>query len=430
LVWSIDVFGVLHVVLTNVNKRTLLFVALLLGAFLFSYKASAEEIFDNHNDTSPGCFQPQNGTSATCTNADTYNDGYSFKIYQDIDPAGFLASYPITDVSIWIASFTRTGTSWTNSYLYLLDINGASFATSTAHDIDDQNEQKFHFTSPVASEDIYGFRMETTIPASGTYVAPRWRVIYPANPLLNGSARYFYNVTLDTLPNGNTFAYSFYAGPDTNLTIDTPLNNSTVTTPFSITGTCYYPVDLYVYEGLTIASSTDVFGSTRSCSGNSYTWTIGNLDQGFWNIQASSTDAITGITIFELNQSQIPTATSTTDIIATPTSTDVLGSIDCGDDTIAFMCRFINRYKAVRPYSYAPAIVLTLWNGMNTSTSTPWTQGVTFDDGNATHTVAVIDSSVFDVVPSSFKTGMRDLSTLALLIGFVWLIWSLRHEII
>jgi len=215
------------------------------------------------------------------------------------------------------------------------------------------------------------------------------------------------------------------------LKILTPPNNSTIVNEFVNTGTCSDSFDYFLYQGSSIASSTDLRGQSLQCSSGAWSVNSGFLPYGLWSVYVSSTGQFDGAVYFNSAQSYeyIPiTATSSNPY---STSTDIFGSITCdSESSLAIFCTIAKRLSTGRPLAYFPQIVGALWTAMDNATPTAWIAPISFTAPDGPHEISGIGTSTLAAVPSGFTNTIRPLSTVAFALAFVWLIWSLRHRIL
>lgn len=441
-------------------KRYLVLSLAILGVALFVSKAHAETVFQDNFTSAHACLNSGRYTAgelADCATGTFLNTGAN--AYSVVaQPMYFSTVAKVSAISLYVDQCVGSGSTNPTGVAYLLtqsqynsylgtNENAPSSYVSASNTVTlncSGAEAKFTFSPSVASNAFAYtvFRFVNANEANAkTPVIRTTANTYPPISFLPGEDIYnavANNVATRSFDNGTYITYTpaqkdlymrVYRS-DHVLAITYPTNNSTVSTfPFTILGTCESDVDVLLYNGSSVASSTTSFGATRTCTSNAWSYPVG-LDQGFWSVYASSTEAHDGIVFFYRAQSTLQVSTSTVQFL-TATSTDVLGNVSCASDSpVWFICEFIKRYKFARPYSYAPDIVATLWNGMSITTSSVWIAPIEFKTGNATTTLFGITATVFDPVPGSFENTIRGLSTLSLIIGFVWLIWSYRHNVL
>jgi len=425
-------------------------IAVILGAVLFSPKSyAAISLYQDGEQTPSGhehCFNPNNafnvaggfGTaSSTCAAIQDGNpSSYSMTQFLFINPLDRPISIKYIDLMHY-DYYGTGGASW-DATAVLLDETLSSVATSSATGFGEKaqyDRTRFTFATPYqvdnGSNNVIAVRFDISCP--GTCKPVQWMMSpdgYPPDNDYSSLYRVQWNST--TMIFNYDLNIRIYRS-DTALSIDTPREDQTLTStdfPFSFSGSCTSDFGLSFRNAETFASSTVSLFFNPSCNSESWQLVLSSLSNHWWRMVASSTERTVQRSFYSLDISE----ESDPEFFATSTIPAVspLASIDCtgANAAVQFVCDYVKNYAAMRPYVYAPQIVGALWNGMSNATTTNWTPGVTFNDGTATHTIAVIDATVFNPVTSGFKTDIRNLSTIAFSIAFIWLIWSLRHNIL
>ncbi len=207
------------------------------------------------------------------------------------------------------------------------------------------------------------------------------------------------------------------------LTIDYPLNNESNNDfpVINMTGKCSTGLDLSIFDGVTTASSTFLVQSSLSCDSDQWFFPLLAPAQGFYNILATSTNAVAGSVFFYSAESQefIPiTATSTFDL---------LEGGEGGFWTFLYN-NFVQNYLKLRPYSYFSDIYHTVGSSTANLTSTsPFPElDFTIVAGGATtsfdlETIEITD--VYDVLPQAGWQTLRILFNIVLYISFVFFLY-------
>jgi len=428
----------------------------LLGVVLFSREAKAvDTIYQetyNQSPLVPHCFILSDGTQGQGTTTCDSNPGNGVtasSVYQElrIEPTSADPDIAVKriDLSIY-RSFNEGGNPITIRAILIND--GMSVATSTDTTFDPGNDTDFDvsmtFTSAyhvTASTPVDGVQFQISGSGATTdkiniRLAPN---LYPPNFVNPGfySGFYclggFYPIGCDgQLQSLRDFAIRIWRS-DTTFSITYPYNNSTINDypNVTITGTCESSaVEVQIYDGVTYASSTNAFGSTRSCSSSAWFYSF-QPTQGFWNVFATSTEGSDGIVFFYLAQSYEPLPVSPTSSNPFATSTSLFFGLDCSSETtLSIFCTLAGRIGTGRPFSYFPQIVGSFWTAMDNATGTDWIEPVPFTTTAGLIYIPGIESSIFDGMPTNFKTTVRTISTAVFIIGFLVFVWSLRRKII
>jgi len=429
---------------------------LLTGAFvlvssvLFAYKANAAIFQTNINNGEQGCIgKTLNGV---CGSGQQGMDDAGAVTWQQVDFGTM--SVPIDAIKIITGAngVVGAGGHGANMTAMLLDQDhwddfvASGYLATAAWGIATSTEIAIAGTSPLATS-TFPFAPAVSQTPGNEFVAVVFKITSDPGNFYKPQFAYTYQSFPPTgygdpwLLGAGGQLPGTYAGSDLNnqrdlriqieTTIDYPLeilvpeNNSTVTAnPVVISGTCENALELQVYDGVTYASSTTAFGATLTCNSNAFSYSTA-LDQGYWNVFASSTGETDGIVFYRLAQSQ--------DLAAFQEfATNPFGGAE-GSEYGYWTFLMDNTNVLVtktRPYSYVPQIVLALMDGMANATSTNWIEQVAFTTTAGLIYLPGITSATFDAIPASFKNTIRPLSTIALVLSFLWLIWSFRHKII
>lgn len=326
-------------------------LGILLGVFLFSQQARAEQVYQNANQYTPLaalCFKYdgsyQYGTTAANCNGGTPDPG----VFDDTTFFQELYITPgttISAISLWLESTESNGGNRPVTFTAYLMNGRDKVATSTpiSWTYSDSGEQKFNFTpyAVTASTPINGVAFEwdrqSAFPLFDTgkmnlrltpnryppdYIDPG----FFSGGYYDGLATGAWYDSISQFSNLYDLAITVYQStPEQGVDITSPANNSTLNTwPVTVSGTCANGVDITVYDGITYASSTTAFGSSLLCNSNTFSYSF-NPNQGYWNISASSTSngvhVSDGIVIYFLAQDQAPPNSFPTDGGALPITT-------------------------------------------------------------------------------------------------------------
>lgn len=207
-------------------------------------------------------------------------------------------------------------------------------------------------------------------------------------------------------------------------TIDSPVPNSRYDsgTNLVFSGQCGVDsVELFLSNGGAFSQYTDFDIYPILCSGHAYSYTIGQLATGTWDLVGSTTDGYKSFQFDYGSTTELWTATPWTEATSTAGFWNWVG-----DNTKTFV-------KYTRPYSYVFDIVFGLFNAMDHASATAWLEGVEFSTTNGTQTIAFIDSHTFDDAPSGATTvfgTLRGFSTIVIYLSFVWYVWALRKRFV
>jgi len=306
-------------------KRYFLWAIILSGVALFGLRsASAEELFlDTSSDPTLVCYSGESDSNDdSCDATPSYSGTQNLSQGLLISPN---TSFDVSKIQLLPHSLGQ-GVSSSNNYLlrmYLLNSSqwstylntgtstvSAISATPESQNVTPGSYLSFNFPSPYSvnsPDDLRGFVVEMSFTNAPDQPEFRWSLSPGSEHPLNfsGDAE-LYNMFYDSPGNASNdnldLVFRLYT-VNAPLAITYPENNSTVNDlPLTILGTCLYDVDVFVYDGLTYASSTTAFSSGRLCNSNTFSYPV-NLQQGFWNVSASSTDASVGITFYYSAQS-------------------------------------------------------------------------------------------------------------------------------
>lgn len=448
-------------------KRYIVLAAAVIGvAFLFSERAQAEEVYQDAYADDSICINA-NGVEDNCTTLNTFN---THTVQQELRIENGLE---ISAVSIYRKTAGSGSTRIVTVTGYLANGNNKVATSSPVTyqwDVGTPNEVKLNFTpylvSPstpvtsilIESSEAGGGGGETTIRYMLTqnryppdYINPGFYSAGYASGLANN-----YFGSQSQLSNLRDLAIKVYVSSiPTSLQITYPENNSTVSDlPQTITGTCSDDFDLFVYDGLSYASSTNAFGSSIVCPGSEEWFWSFNPEQGFWSVFASSTGQSDGIIFYYLAQSTQPTGTSTptstTPFDGIPNATididwtceisffswnpcQVLGNIveaalNAGFNTMGDLMRSLA--ANTRPFSYVPILATSVVSNAVNPTSTidliPSIPLLTSVNGFETASTSIIylpgiQRPIWDTIPPSTKTQVRDVTTI--LIGAATLVY-------
>lgn len=406
---------------------------LLVGAFYVS-DVHAQTIYQStYNPSEEDCWHMQNGADPNCNDSGTGNDSYEVRIDQELVIQQDSSDPQITfsSIEIFYHSCARNGTDWTGT-AYLLDDNDYSNyvanshnvtsarATSTATSMNCANgSDEFTFITPYVKDsnnDLTWFVIETSVPPSGTYMFPRILRTYGTYPTY-GFGDVFggyrgYDSSYGTIQTNYDWQFNLYRN-DTVVSFTYPENNTQVNDdPLNITGTCNDSVELYVYDGVSYASSTNAYGATVSCSSNTFSYPI-TLEQGFWSAFASSTNSTAGIVFYYAAQTFIPVDTD----LFTP---NPFQSEEGGNESEWFFLRdWAENLITLRPYSYIPTVLTRFNSAMNNPSSTDWLADFTFDAQGTLVTISGITSTTLSQIDSQYSSDMRSFSTIIEYVAFI-----------
>jgi len=356
-------------------KRYIVLAAAVIGvAFLFSDKAHAEEVYQDAYADDSICINA-NGVEDDCTTLNTFN---THTVQQELRIQN---GFEISAISIYRKTAGSGSTRLVTVTAYLANGNNkvaTSSPTTYQWDTGTPNEVKLNFTpylvsgaTPVTSvliesSEAGGGGNDTTIRYMLTqnlyppdYINPGF---YSAGYAAGLANNYFGSQS--QLSNLRDLAMKVYVSAiPTSLQITYPENNSTVNDlPQTITGTCSDDFDLFVYDGLTYASSTNAFGSNIICPGSEEWFWSFNPEQGFWSVFASSTGQSDGIIFYYLAQSTQPSFPFTT---STPTSTSIFAGADTPTINLNWSCEI--PYFSYNPCQVFGNIVESALDGLYNS---------------------------------------------------------------
>lgn len=411
------------------------------GVVLFGFNTiQAEELYsDGYPSTfatsTDKCIAVKNGTEdlQTCDSVFTTGARNRFLQQELYIPVSDWGTIAISKIVVKQQSITPSGSGDTGLELVLLNENNTGVATTTESFAIGGQEKDLTFTfdtpyAVTASTQVHGFRLHTQSgnadPGALLRVSQNF---WPNNlgftnsfDLKRGTYGDFSN---STEYDGYDLWTRIYTDEAVHLEITYPENNATVNAiPQPISGTCTNDFELSVYQGISIASSTTLFGESIICPG-SETWTRAlNLEYGFWNVFASSTvDMQTdGIVFFYSAQSVEPIPTFDNNPFAPEEGGDLgfWGYLyDWG----------INK-GTLRPYSYIPQIGTAMYTALASPTSTDWLTAIPINYGSGTAYLPAIDSGLFDDIPTDYKTNLRTISTIAFSASFIVYVWHLRKR--
>lgn len=439
-------FVVRHVVPTNVPnpmKPYIVLSMLVVGIGFFGLsKVQAEELyFDGYPSTFTTSTNPclngkyTNGGIQVCDGVwptGTMDLFLEQDLYIPASDWGFTA---ISKIVVKQQTISAGGSGNTTLTLVLLDETKTGVATSSENFTGGGVTRNipFVFAAPyevTEANQVTGFRLYANF-AFPNDPGPIFRLSQDFSPNNLGFTN-AYDLKQGTYPSFSSASqhdtydlwYKVYIDDPITLSFTHPDNNTTVNDyPFVMTGTCYADFDLTVYQGTSIASSTQSFGQSVVCPG-SFTWSVGlTLDQGYWNAYASSTVSTAGIVFQYLAQSQ--------EITPNPTFDNNPFAPQQGGDLGFWGYLYdwgINK-GTLRPYSYIPQVGLTMYDALTNPTSTDWLQSIPINYRTGTFNMPGITSSLFDTIPTDYKGNLRTISTIAFSASFIAYIWHLRKRL-
>lgn len=413
--------------------------SLSIGAFYVS-NVYADEVW--HSNGVPGyayCHDLRNLIDIECDSGDTLNASTFWSVAQRI-------TYTIADdetidatsLTVTIGNLVRSGEPF-NATAYLLDENDwtafvannnaivSARATSTSTNIGTLGEVTLPFMANYtisSTTPIYGFVLQGTVPGAGTWAVPELTVnsgLYP-----NGTPELYdfiprYDVTTHSERETYDLWFKINADTVTTLTISNPYPFEFVgTDPLTVTGTCNDTVGLFLSYGDVVSPTYEDYTIYPiTCSAKSYSYTVGTLTLGTWDLTASSTGDEVSLQFYY--------GTSTDLWTSNPFENIDGGS---GGYWMEWLLRWATERQNLKPYVYIPQIINALYSGMSGATSTDWIASVPVTIAGTTQTIPGITSGLFDQIPSGFKTPIRAFSTLVLYAAFIFYIWSIRTRFV
>jgi len=437
-------------------KRYLTLAFVLSGvAFSFSVKAANTIYQETYNQTPavPNCFGVATGAQGdTAVACDALSTDYivAESVYQElrIQPTTQDPDIAIKQIDLSVyKSINNGGNPLTITAILIND--GASVATSTPLVEDPGNDTDFdwsfvfpsayHVTNATPVDGVQ-FQFSGSGATSDSIILRAAPNLYPPNYVNPAIYSGFYCLgawypagCTGQMTNLKDFAVRIWRS-NAIFQITYPYNNSTINDypNVTVTGTCETSaVEVSIYNGITYASSTTAFGSTRTCSSASWFYSF-QPEQGFWNITASSTEGFDGIVFYYLAQSQQPNPITPTSTNPYATSTGLFFNLDCSSDTtLSIFCTLANRVGTGRPFSYFPRLVGSVWSAMDNATRTDWIEPVAMTSTTGfVFTIPGIKGDILDGVPASFRERMRPITTIGISIMLLLFIWSLRKKIL
>lgn len=436
-------------------KRYIVLAAAVIGvAFFVSHKAQAEtgQLQNNHTGNETACANGRYGTPDTdCNDTGTWDTvPATFWLAQEVTIPQVSLPTPISDISIYQAGCANNGAAY-NQYAYILNADDLAELKAATLDIDLPYQAQSNALSSNCSTGTTTFSFATPYIATTTnsFAAVVFRFLYSAGssdePKFYISQFSYPNFSSQTLEydgykaagggtgliNGATFnpigsgydlAITLWNGLYP-LTFTHPTNNSRIVNEptLTITGTCDSQLDVTLYQGTSLASSTRSLGSSRTCSSNAWSWPV-VLEGGYWNAIASSTTQTTGIVFYYLAQSIEPNP----EFDNNPFEPDEGGDLGFW----GYLYDWGVNKGTLRPYSYIAQIGGSMYSAMASPTPSDWISQIHVGGGGVgSTTLPGIDSSIFMNIPTEYKTNFRSVSTLAFAAAFIAYIWHLRHRL-
>lgn len=437
-------------------KRALLLTLVISGALLYNTKsAQAEAVYQNEVSYTPLsglCFKNDSGfvegeTSTECDGG-TPDPGVfdDTTFFQEVTIEN---GTEISAVSLWAEATESNGANRAATFTAYLLNGSTKVATSTplSWTYTDNNEIKFSFPSSYlvsTSTPVDGVAFE--FDRNGAYplfdtsklnlrLTPNRYVgntpSYYSGGYVSGLATGSWYSNIAQLSNWRDFAIIIYEDGDY-VTITSPTNNETLSnSSLSLTGTCSNDVSVSVYNGTTLSNPGTFYGSTRVCTGNTWSWSLGTIDPGFWNVYVEVGEAHDGIVV--LVRAQSPLGTGLPNFFATSTATSTLQnpfSSEEGSD--AGYWQFIRGWGenifSGRPFSYVIEIGNKLMSSFaNAEPTNPFpTITLVTENGGATSTIqfeTIEADDIYQLVPSSNWDSLRALGGSILAITFFIYLW-------
>jgi len=298
-------------------KRYALGSIVVFGVAFFGFQTNGEELFQDGFPS--GVYST---STAKCINIKNSTDGledcdYAFTgatrdrfIEQDLTFLQSQLPISISKIQLYQGGITPGGGVGDVIDLVLLDQNKTGVATSSVamHIGGTASELTFTFGTPYSvtnQTDITGFRLHMN--AGTTNPAPVLRVSENLFPPIGGFNS-VYDLNSGTFPNFNSANTEYdtydlwtrvYIDDPNVLRITSPANGSLLTTtPVVISGTCFDDFALDVYNGLTVASSTEAYSSWVQCSPVFGFGAGVTVSEGSWTAYAYSSSTSDTVTFF------------------------------------------------------------------------------------------------------------------------------------
>lgn len=432
-------------------KKTLVVASLLASVFFYSHKVHAESVYQSAVSYTPLvglCLHYESSTYTQIQTTDCQNNPDPFVdtvFSQELDIANGIA---VSAVSFWIeASETNGGNRPATITAYLAHgQNKVATSTPLSWTYTDDQEVKLSFSSPYLVSTstpvdtvLFEFNRDDGFPLFDTgkmnvRLTPNR---YPPDGFSQSgfSGGYFSGLVTDAWYSGmiqlsdfRDLAIIVYDDSDY-VTIDSPLNNATLhNSSLSLAGTCSDSVEVSVYSGISIDNPGTFYGSTRTCTGNAWTWDLGDLDPGFWNVSATVGEAHNGIVV--LVRADSPYEELLPDFFSTSTATSTFGlnpftGEEGGDGGFwSFLKLWGKQLFSGRPFVYVVQIANRLFSAFqNATASNPFPQ-ITLTTANGGHTStiqfqAIVAENIYELVPEDSWTSLRTLGGGILIVGFL-----------
>jgi len=421
-----------------------------LGVALFVFPVHATTFQTNMDALQVGCVKDNNINGTCTTNGHGLIEPWS--VWQQL----YLGRSAIDIYSIDVATYgdgQQGGGGSANAYLLLLNENEWNRFVTGGYSNNDLwghatsstpggtalafTTTTFPFSFPVTYSPTPGdtnhfvaFAVKSTTQVN--YYKPSFRIAqqsYPLSPVANPWA---YSGGAN---NGSAAAYFTNSG-DLQFAIDQDTATIQITNPafgstqfrhFTANGTCsnISTVDLNFIPQTATTTYTDYVAIGIPC--NSGTWQLPGLTlspQGPWRLNVTNSGTVANaVSSFTYSDIEPPEhiVFDFRNPFATTSPTSTWGWLYDNSNVVL---------NHMRPYIYVPQIIDALITAMNNATSSNWVASTTFATPLGNRSLPGISSATFDDVPVSFKTTIRPLSTVAMILGFVWSLWALRHRFV
>lgn len=361
-------------------RKALIFLGFLVSAFLFAQKAYAVPAYTMNTASTTQCLS--NAGVSCSTGSVSAQSGYNQEIAFPLSSPDF-TSIEINDIDLNY----QTADGSTNSYITLFNSNNILLATSqTATTATGWVNYVFSpayiiNSSSVSSTTPAYFRINyPTVRADRLYLSGQFNYGSPFYGTFSddyrGSFPDQYQLFAHTEPEGTPLTNPIAGvttvqqlafrinGADvpTELAFTYPTDNSIITSPFTFLGTCDTDFDFQAYTGGSFASSTQAFGSTRTCSAGTFSIYSGLLSSGIWTFTASSTGQFDALILQVVGRSQEPYVDFSDNPLAGTEGADL--------GYWGFLRDWASRAMDFRPYSYFFDIQSAFVDALENPTST------------------------------------------------------------